>query len=577
MRIVLLHAPPWKIPRPGERFEPGEGPPSRTEQPRIEDADFCTAPYGLLSLAAQALRAGHEVQVLNVSSFPWADVERLVRDRPADLYGLSCLTINRRGVMAVARLVRQLHPAAHIAVGGPHVTALPHQFLAACPAVDTVVRGEGERTFLELIARLETGQKVPGLAGTVTRQQDALQVGPERELIPDLDSLASPLDYFSSHILITSRGCPGQCTFCNSQAMWTRKVRFHSPAYVLQMLERSVAVHGQRFLSIKDDTFTFHRRRALEICQGIRARGLNFVWSCDTRADALDEQLLCAMRRAGCRLLSLGVESGAPEILANIKKRITPQRVIEATRTAQRYGFQVRFYMMWGNRGETRETIRQSLELIAAARPNQVLFTLLSIYPGTEEFQLLAREGLISEEIFLREDAPTLKFFLGDSRDFTEVQKLIGRFEPVGEVWRYGEREYQEILQRVPNLVETHLDLAGASCRQRNLIPAEQHAREALQRGYALPGLARNVLGCVAASRGQFEQARAEFQRASELYPHAVVRDNLLALEAWLAQGGPASNRPLLLRPDTVFETVWIERQPEKPVMEGADQVRGRN
>ncbi len=439
MRIVMLHAPPWKIPRPGERSEAADGPPAGAERPLIQDADFCTIPYGLLSLAAQALRAGHEVEVLNLSVFPWAEIEQVLQTRPAELYGLNCLTINRRGVMAVARLVRQLHAATHIAVGGPHVTALPDQFLAACPAVDTIVRCEGEATFLELIERLERGQPLANLAGAVVRQQGEIHVGPDREPIRDLDGLASPLDYFRSHILITSRGCPGQCTFCNSQTMWTRRVRFHSPTYVLDMLERAVQGHGQRFLSIKDDTFTADRPRALAICRGIVERKLNFVWSCDTRADALDDELLVAMRRAGCRLLSLGVESGSPEILANIKKRITPQRVIDVTRMAKRYGFQVRFYMMWGNRGETVGTIRQSLELIEAARPNQVLFTLLSIYPGTEEYDLLVQQGAIRDDIFLTEDIPTLKFFLGDSHDFHQIRQLVGRFEPCGEIWWYGQ------------------------------------------------------------------------------------------------------------------------------------------
>lgn len=88
--------------------------------------------------------------------------------------------------------------------------------------------------------------------------------------------------------------------------------------------------------------------------------------------------------------------------------------------------------------------------------------------------------------------------------------------------------------------------------------------------GYPLPGLARNILGCVAASRGLFEQARAEFSQARGLYPHGVVLANHQALEDWMVQGGPASGNPLLLRPDTVFETVWIERQPEKPVSMGS-------
>lgn len=121
-------------------------------------------------------------------------------------------------------------------------------------------------------------------------------------------------------------------------------------------------------------------------------------------------------------------------------------------------------------------------------------------------------------------------------------------------------------IRALRDLPEAHLDLAAACCRERNLAMAERHACEALSRGYALPGLARNILGCVAASRGQFELARTIFRQALEDYPHAVVQANRQALEDWLVRGGPASPHPLLLRPDAVFETNWLERQPENPV-----------
>jgi hypothetical protein len=149
---------------------------------------------------------------------------------------------------------------------------------------------------------------------------------------------------------------------------------------------------------------------------------------------------------------------------------------------------------------------------------------------------------------------------------------LVGRFEPSGEIWWYGQCDCQEILQRLDGLPEAHLDLAAACCRERDLELAERQAREALTLGYALPGLARNILGCVAASRGQFELARTEFRQALDEYPHAVVLANQQALEHWLLQGGPTNPHPLLLRPDAVFETVWIERQPEKPVMIGPQE-----
>ena len=132
-------------------------------------------------------------------------------------------------------------------------------------------------------------------------------------------------------------------------------------------------------IQVKDDTFTANRRRVIEICQGIRQRGLKFLWSCDTRADVLGDEILREMRLAGCERLSLGVESGSPTILRNINKRITVEQVTESTQTAKRYGIKVRYYMMLGNRGETVETFEESLAFLKRAQPHQYLFSCLSI------------------------------------------------------------------------------------------------------------------------------------------------------------------------------------------------------
>ena len=138
MRIVLLYAPPWKIARCGDpQYPPEEGPPDNIDPAAVTEGDFIQAPYGLMSLAAQAIRSGIGVQTLNVSNFPWPDIEALIRRLDADLFGLSCMTENRRGVAMLAALIRNMHPGAHVVVGGPHVTALPIETLRHVPAIDT--------------------------------------------------------------------------------------------------------------------------------------------------------------------------------------------------------------------------------------------------------------------------------------------------------------------------------------------------------------------------------------------------------------------------------------------------------
>jgi anaerobic magnesium-protoporphyrin IX monomethyl ester cyclase len=182
VRIALLYPPPWKIPMPGEPADVGgDGPPTEYAEGDL-DADFFQTPYGLFALGAQALRAGHPAKVINLSGFAWRRVEEVVAALDAEVFGLSCWTANRRGVALVARLIKRLHPRAHVVVGGPHATPLARAMLAHHPDIDTVAIGESETTFLELVDRLCAGQPTAGLAGTAYRVGDRIELGGVGEL-----------------------------------------------------------------------------------------------------------------------------------------------------------------------------------------------------------------------------------------------------------------------------------------------------------------------------------------------------------------------------------------------------------
>ncbi len=227
MRIALLYPPPWKIRGPGEgagERDP-DGPPDEYMDGDL-DADFFQTPYGLFALGAQAMRAGHQVKVMNLSGFTWTRVEEVLRALDADLYGMSCWTANRRGVALVAQEIKRLHPRAHVVVGGPHATPLAREMLAHHPDIDSVCIGESELTFLELrrppAARAGDAGASPGMA---YRAGGRVEIAPERPALEELDSLASPHDYFDTHIVMTSRGCPWRCTFCGAETSWGRGFR----------------------------------------------------------------------------------------------------------------------------------------------------------------------------------------------------------------------------------------------------------------------------------------------------------------------------------------------------------------
>lgn len=567
MRIVLIYPPPWKLAGGGEAdVDAVDGPPP-DYCPGDLDPDFHQIPYGLLSLGAQAIRAGHQVKIFNLSAFPWKRVEEVIQALPADLYGMSCWTANRRGVELVSRCIRRFHPAAHIVVGGPHATPLAREVLEHYTAIDTVAVGESEDTFLELIDRLEAGGEATGIAGTWYREHGEIKAGPERRSIEELDRLASPQEYFPTHIVMTSRGCPWQCTFCGAETTWGRGFRGRSVPKVLDDLEQALAKLPVKMIQIKDDTFTANKRRALEICNGIRERRLQFLWSCDTRVDVLTDELLKAMRLAGCQRLSLGVESGSPEVLKKINKKISVEQILRSTALAKSYGIQVRYYMMLGNRGETLETFRETLEFLERAKPHQYLFSCLSIYPGTLDFQDAERAGGLDRSVYFTQPFQELKTpFDADEECTRAMTEWFAANKGLREAYVESVGDAKAILERVGEYHAAHLDLAGAYFRAGEWDACERHAKRALELGYPAPGLIYNYLACVAARRFDIKAMQEHFMAGAKADPqHHILISNVERARRWFRENGPELGIPLELGARHDFQLFERTLQPTLP------------
>ncbi len=567
MRVALLYPPPWKIPLPGQPPDTsGDGAPAEYVDGDL-DADFFQTPYGLFVLGAQALRAGHQVKVINLSAFAWDRVEEVIRALDAELFGLSCWTANRRGVALVARAIKAIHPKAHIAVGGPHATPLAREMLAHHAEIDTVAVGESEGTFLELLERLEAGAPTHGIAGTAYRLEGVVKLGPDRAAIEQLDTLASPHDYFDTHIVMTSRGCPWRCTFCGAEASWGRGYRAQSVDYVVDALEKAVARAPVKMIQIKDDTFTTNRKRVIAICRGIRERNLRFLWSCDTRVDVLGDELLREMRLAGCERLSLGVESGSQRILDAIDKKITVDEIVASSELAKKWGIKVRYYMMVGNRGETAETFRETLAFLARARPHQYIFACLSVYPGTRDYDEAVKAGWLDADFYFERDFQELKTTFDASEEDTALfRDWFSKNKGLKEDFREGIDECEAIVARLGDHHAAHMDLGGAYYREGRLDDAERHLRRATALGYPLPGLALNYLACIAARRGDVPRMHEFFAEATTRDPqHWVLQHNTQTVREWLSRKGPLSDLKRRLEASHDFQLLERTVQPTLP------------
>lgn len=365
-------------------------------------------PLGLAWLAAQLERAGHEVLVLDAHA-ERLDLE-LIATRlhvlgPFDLVGITATTSLIGNALAIARLAKAEHPTSRVVLGGVHPTVLPEEVLAE-PAVDIVVRGEGEMTLLDIVE----GKDLPEIAGISFRDGSRFVHNPDRELVPNLDELAPPayhllpMDRYypaagayrrlPAVSMLATRGCPGRCTFC--YRLFGKRIRVRSGRRMAEEAKNLQDRFGIREICFYDDTFTAFRKEVLAFLDGLKELGVDLTWSCFSRVDAVDEDLLRRMKASGCHQIMYGVESADPEILKNIGKRITPDLVERAVRMTQQAGIDVRAAFMIGNPGETSESLETTFRFALRLNPDLVVFNIATPFPGTEMHRWAEEHGCLT-------------------------------------------------------------------------------------------------------------------------------------------------------------------------------------
>jgi radical SAM superfamily enzyme YgiQ (UPF0313 family) len=249
---------------------------------------------------------------------------------------------------------------------------------------------------------LARGESPRGLEGIALRDAGGPRVNPPRAPVADLDSLPRPAydllpmrEYgtpFSASgrvtSLVTSRGCPYRCSFCDAWVVMGRKYRAHSAARVVEEIAWLARDFGVREVVFKDSEFTLDRARVERFCDLMR-EGPRVSWTCSARVDAVDEALLRRMAEAGCRVVQLGVESADPEVLRALRKGIRLERVRAAFAAARAARIETVANLMVGTPGETRESLEATRRLVAEIRPDHLNVQVFVPYPGTELFRTL--------------------------------------------------------------------------------------------------------------------------------------------------------------------------------------------
>ena len=288
-------------------------------------------------------------------------------------------------------------------------------------------------------------------------------------------------------------------------------------------------------IQIKDDTFTTNKKRVLELCRGIRERGLQFLWSCDTRVDVLGDELLREMRLAGCERLSLGVESGSQAILDAIDKKITVDEILESTELAKKYGIKVRYYMMVGNRGETRADLRRDAALSRAREAAPVHLRVPVGVPGHARLRLRVRGGLARRGSFTSSaiSRSSRRTFDASDEDTDYFPRLVPAQQGPPRAVSRGRRR----VPRHPRAPRRTTLRRTWTSRGRSFTRASSTKRSGTlaarwSSGTRCPVSRSTTSACIAAERGDFAAMKTHFREAMARDPqHWALAYNVRAVE----------------------------------------------
>lgn len=373
--------------------------------PRSPDKpNFLIPPLGLAYLASVLEEKGYPVKILDANTLrlSWEEFRKTIKREKPDIVGLTGVTSIIDTTFKAAKICRPL--VKYLILGGCHATATGQSVFKTCPEFDFLVIGEGEVVFLELIKALSQRKNPTRIKGVVAPKK----INPRAPLIKNLDSLPFPARHLlPNHLyqyslvknypfatMITSRGCPFHCLFCDKN-MWGSICRMRSAENVLAEIEEVSQKFKARTIIFFDDLFTVNRQRLIQICEGIIKRQLKIDWKAEARVDTIDRKMLALMKKAGCSVLAFGVESANQKSLDFLEKNTTVAQAKKALRLTRKVGIQTLGYFILGIPGETyaqvQKTIQLSLDFCDFAAYN-----VLTPFPGSKLYPLALKKGWIA-------------------------------------------------------------------------------------------------------------------------------------------------------------------------------------
>jgi len=432
-------------------------------------------PLGPLLIVSALEEAGFDVdfvdyQLYPVKRKPSVDTfYRFLCTLRSEIIGISLISANLPTTLGAIRRFKEEFPHKTIILGGPCATDTPTEIMMGFPA-DIIVRGEGERTVVELMRALENNGDLSDVLGITYRAPDGvIHSNPSRPRVTRLDTSPNPayhhIDWSAyGHMIpiMSARGCPYDCTFCSVHSIWERRVTQRSIEGIIREITAvKDEIHEICFV---DDTFVLDKRRVYGIIEAMKAEGIHLPWRCNGRVNTAEKKLLKAMADSGCHMMLFGLESGSDKVLKRIRKRFTAKQALEMLELASRYIPRLDVSFIWGFPFETMEDFYLTLEALGEVSrlPNRTLIHghLLCAFPKSsiyQEYKHLIR--------FSRDFYPAQRAFLPTDRlsKYPELIEIVEGFPDICAAFYYFDHPELEQKSEMVNKIwpPEYLDQEG--------------------------------------------------------------------------------------------------------------------
>ncbi|MDP3888803.1 MAG: radical SAM protein [bacterium] len=391
-------------------------PPAPRHTDFLLTSDRCQ-PLSIAYLASFLKANNFEVLILDAAALHLSpsEIVKEIKSIKPDVLGITAVTYNFSQAAKIAKLAKRIKNPPLTILGGPHVTAMPSCIKTS--SFDFGVIGEGEETLLELVSKIKSRQKdLTKVQGLVFKRGHKLIITPSRPYIQNLDRLPFPSRELFPLLnnyhpgpgmfqnlpvagMITSRGCPFKCTFCD-HSVFGQIFRARSFKNVVDEMELLIKDFKAKEIKIWDDTFNLDPERVIAICREILKRKLKFTWKCLCRVNFVNKKMLKLMKKAGCWQIAYGIESGNDQILETIKKGLNKEIVRQAVKLTKEAGIETRGFFILGLPGETEETLRETIDFAKELDLETADFNSLIPFPGTEIYNQRKRLGHVINRSF---------------------------------------------------------------------------------------------------------------------------------------------------------------------------------